>query len=119
MPDGFDRVPVTELLPPGNEKLATALYQIGVTYDACARRVAAPYNRRLPTITRPANVDIIVVTSPQARAIEDARDRAVDRACGTSQEIAKKKNAQYRVLLERVEAGRKALFSSMRRGRGD
>ncbi len=119
LPDGFERVPVTELLPPGSEKLATALYQIGVTYDACARRVAAPYNRRLPTITRPANVDIIVVTSPQARAIEDARDRAVDRACGTSQEIAKKKNAQYRVLLERVEAGRKALFSSMRRRRGD
>ena len=119
LPDGFERVPVAELLPPGNEKLATTLHQIGATYDTCARRVAAPYNRRLPTITRPANVNIIVVTSPQARAIEDARDRAVDRACGTSQEVAKKKSAQYRVLLERVEAGRKALFPSMRRGRGD
>lgn len=115
LPDAYNRVPASALLPPGNEKLATSVHQIQERYDACRDRVAAPYNRRLPTITRPSNVDVIVVSSPRVRAIEDARDRAVDRACGTSEAIAKKKAAQYRLVLERVEIGRKALFQTTRR----
>ncbi|MFN0248426.1 MAG: hypothetical protein ACKV2T_16155 [Kofleriaceae bacterium] len=115
LPDGYNRVAASALLPPGNDKLAESVHQIGVAYDDCYDRVATPYNRRLPTITRPANVDVIIVSSPRARAIEDARDRAVDRACGTSDAIMKKKQAQYRLVLERVEAGRAALFQATRR----
>jgi hypothetical protein len=115
LPDGYNRVPASALLPPGNDKLAKSIHQIDMAYDACRDRVATPYNRQLPTITRPANVDIIVVSSPRARAIEDARDRAVARTCGTSDALAKRKAAQYKLVLERVEAGRTALFQATRR----
>jgi hypothetical protein len=115
LPDGYNRVPASALLPPGNDKLAKSIHEIDMAYDSCRDRVATPYNRQLPTITRPANVDIIVVSSPRARAIEDARDRAVARTCGTSDALAKKKAAQYKLVLERVEAGRAALFQTTRR----
>lgn len=113
-PDGT-RVHAAALLPPGNEKLARSLYEMDAARTACVNRVSAPYNRRLPTITRPANVDIVVVRSPRSQAIIDARNTAIARKCGTLEAHTKKKQAQYRVILRKAEEGREALFELARR----
>jgi hypothetical protein len=80
--------------------------------DDCIARVSAPYDRQLPTFTAPADAEVIVVSSPGVRAIEEARDRAVDRACGSEEAWEKKTEVMRGKMQVAVEAERGALFSS-------
>ncbi len=101
----------TELLPPEAHKLADAHRARLHAWDACRERAWAPYGRRLPSITRPAGVDLVVVESPGARRIEDAGNRAMDRQCGTEQARDKKTEAERKQMVAVIAKARARLLA--------
>jgi hypothetical protein len=102
---------IGELLPLLKDKALSAEYdKAGKRREACIDRVAEPYNRQLPTYSHPAGVDIVVVKTPRIRAIEEARDNAIDRTCGTDEAFAKQTEAMRKKMLAAVDKSRVELF---------
>jgi hypothetical protein len=102
---------IGQLVPLLKDKALSAEYdKAGKRREACIDRVAEPYNRQLPTYSHPAGVDIVVVKTPRIRAIEDARDHAIDRTCGTDEAFAKQTEAMRKKMLVAVDKSRLELF---------
>jgi hypothetical protein len=106
---------VEPLLPPTEKKLIAAGDAMRKQHDDCIDRVAAPYERQLPTIVRPSNVDVVYIETPRTRAIRDAMDRAIDKKCGTRAAYDKKLDAHRAKELAAVEKARVALFGTAKR----
>jgi hypothetical protein len=102
---------VLALLPPEGKGAVAAHQQKLKAYDACVDRVWEPYERRLPTITHPSDVDIVVVESAGARHIREAGEAAVARACGTRETLMKKIEGDRVRLIGEVQKARAKLLA--------
>jgi hypothetical protein len=103
---------VIGLLPASAAPLAAAHRARLDNRDKCIDRVWAPYSRQLPTITRPAGVDIVVYESPRTKGIRAAGQAAIDRQCGTEEASAKQTEATRVKLLVEVDKARAKLLAS-------
>lgn len=102
---------VMSMLPPSGKPLVDAREKRLAAYDKCVDRVWAPYGRQLPSITRPAGVDIVVYESARTKNIRAAGEAAVDRACGTDAKLAKLTEAERVKMLAVVEKARAELLA--------
>jgi hypothetical protein len=103
---------VISLLPPSAKGLGAAHEKRLAAREKCIDRVWAPYGRQLPTITRPAGVDIVVVESARSRQIRDAGQAAMDRTCGSDQAIEKQSESARVKMLVEVTKGRASLLAT-------
>lgn len=93
-----------------DKKLEKEIDAMSKRRDACVDRVAAPYDRQVPTVY--VGNEAITVDDARTRNIRDAEDNAIIRACG-SREAYEKQLEVYRVkLLAQVEKSRAALLVS-------
>lgn len=103
------------LLPPTSTSYA-AFRKLEDGFQRCKERAWEPYGRRLPGISRPAGVELIVVVNQAYRDIEAAGRRAVIAKCG-GDEAFKAKAEKLRVkMLAEFEASRPALLAKARAG---
>jgi hypothetical protein len=123
-PDGATAVPsqprplqkldiggVISLLSPSQKKLGEAHWAKVKAREACQDRAWEPYRRQLPSISRPSNVDIVVVKSAHTKAIEEAGERAIEKQCGTDDAFEKKTEAERVKLAVEVEKNRVKLLA--------
>jgi hypothetical protein len=94
------------LAPASAKPILDGLAAEAKRHESCVERVWAPYGNQLPTISRPAGVDIVYVESAHTRQIREAGDRAVDRACGTSEVVDKARDKARIKLLAEIEKAR-------------
>jgi hypothetical protein len=80
--------------------------------DACVDRVAAPYDRQVPTVY--VGGEAITVENAHTRAIRDAEDNAIIRACGSRESWEKQVEATRLKILAQVEKSRAALLAAAR-----
>lgn len=99
------------LLPPSAKGLVTAREKRLDAYEKCVDRTWAPYGRQLPTITRPSGVDVVYYESARTKNIRAAGEAAVDRACGTDEQQAKRTEAERVKMLAEVEKARVKLLA--------
>ena len=78
--------------------------------DACVDRVAAPYDRQVPTVY--VGNEAITVDDARTRSIRDAEDRAIIRACGSRESWEKQVEATRVKILAQVEKSRAALLAT-------
>jgi hypothetical protein len=91
-----------------DKKLEKEIDAVSKRRDACVDRVAAPYDRQIPTVY--VGNEAITVDDARTRNIRDAEDNAIIRACG-SREAFEKSLESYRVkMLAQVEKSRAALL---------
>jgi hypothetical protein len=99
------------MLSPAQKKLGDAHYKRVEARDTCLDRAWEPYRKQLPSITRPAGVDIVVYKSARTKAIEEAGERAMDKKCGTSESFSKQTEATRAKLAVEVEKNRAKLLA--------
>jgi hypothetical protein len=78
--------------------------------DACVDRVAAPYDRQVPTVY--VGNEAITVDDARTRSIRDAEDNAIIRACGSRENWEKQVEATRVKMLAQVEKSRASLLAS-------
>jgi len=99
------------MLAPAQKKLGEAHYAQVKHREACQDRAWEPFRRQLPSYTRPAGVDVIVVKSARTQQIEEAGERAMDKQCGSNDAFAKKTDATRAKLAIEVEKTRAKLLA--------
>ena len=103
------------LLPPSSTSHAEYRQQVD-KFERCKEAAWAPYGNRLPSVSRPGGVDVVVVVNAAYRQIEDAGNRAVIAKCG-GEDAFKAKTEKLRVkMLAEFEASRPALLATARAG---
>jgi hypothetical protein len=80
--------------------------------DACVDRVAAPYDRQIPTVY--VGNEAVTVENARTRSIRDAEDNAIIRTCGSRENWEKQVEATRVKILGQVEKSRAALLASAR-----
>lgn len=78
--------------------------------DACVDRVAAPYDRQVPTVY--VGNEAITVDDARTRNIRDAEDNAIIRACGSKENWEKQVEATRVKILAQVEKSRASLLAT-------
>jgi hypothetical protein len=78
--------------------------------DACVDRVAAPYDRQVPTVY--VGNEAITVDDARTRSIRDAEDSAIIRACGSRENWEKQVEATRVKILAQVEKSRASLLAT-------
>jgi hypothetical protein len=78
--------------------------------DACVDRVAEPYDRQVPTVY--VGGEAVTVETSRTRAIRDAEDNAIIRACGSRESWEKQVEATRVKELAQVEKSRAALLAT-------
>lgn len=80
--------------------------------DACVDRVAAPYDRQVPTVY--VGNEAITVDDARTRSIRDAEDRAIIHSCGSRESWEKQVEATRVKILAQVEKSRASLLAASR-----
>jgi len=78
--------------------------------DACVDRVAAPYDRQVPTVY--VGNEAITVDDARTRRIRDAEDSAIIRTCGSRENWEKQVEATRVKILAQVEKSRASLLAT-------
>jgi hypothetical protein len=78
--------------------------------DACVDRVAEPYDRQVPTVY--VGGEAVTVETARTRAIRDAEDNAIIKACGSRENWEKQVEATRVKQLAQVEKSRAALLAT-------
>jgi hypothetical protein len=99
------------MLPPEAHALVDAHRARLAKWDTCRERAWAPFGRQLPSITRPAGVDLVVVKSPATQRIEEAGERAMDQQCGTEEARDKQTEATRKKMLVEIGKARARLLA--------
>jgi hypothetical protein len=100
------------LLPPSAKHLAAAHDRRIKAWEDCNDRVWEPYGRQLPSISRPAGVDIVIVESPRSRAIREAGGEAQERVCGGHDAVDKKSEAERVAMVAEIMKARAKLLAT-------
>jgi hypothetical protein len=124
-PDGPLAVPATprahhklgigaaiSLLPPSAKHLEKARDKRIEAHQKCVEVVWAPYERQLPSITRPAGVDIVVYESARTRNIKAAGEAAIDAQCGTDEYQEKLSEIERTKMVAEIEKARVKLLAA-------
>lgn len=101
------------MLPPGS-KAASEHDAAVAKFEACKEHAFAPYQKQLPSIEAPAGTNLVIVKSAGYLQIEEAGNRAVERACGNNDAFAAKVDKKRKEMLAAIEASRVELLATAR-----
>lgn len=99
-----------EVLPPSST-VRKSYQQTRESWQKCRDAAWAPYGRQLPSYSRPAGVDVVLVKNAAYNRIEAAGERAMDAKCGNEEKLNKKLEVLRQKALVEVAPVRKALLA--------
>lgn len=83
-------------------------------WKACRGRAWAPFERQLPRISIKSGSRVIEVKNARYHQIEDAGERAMDKACGTYAQLRPKLDAVSAAVLTSVATTRQAMLAKVK-----